>query len=102
MGTRKSQPALASNPLRLGQPRSEVTQATDFHVTSSNPLCTIKHSITRYRITLEAWQAELARIPPGRRLALQGEWRPLAELHHLAFTSAHKKILARLKAPICS
>ncbi len=89
----------------------------DFHITSAKPLCIIKHSITRYRITLEAWHAELAalngapnsaptrskkfaRNTPGRRPALQGEWRTLAQLHQLAFTSAHKKILAAIGAPI--
>jgi A/G-specific adenine glycosylase len=86
-------------------------QPNDFRVTSTKPLRTIKHSITRYRITLEAWRAELA-IPttapvsdparrestnaPGRRPALPGEWRTLTQLHLLAFTSAHKKILHTL------
>lgn len=80
--------------------------------TETKPLRTIKHSITRYRITLEAWRAELA-VParvlasdpdqslntnsPGRRPELQGEWRTLAQLHQLAFTSAHKKILGILE-----
>jgi A/G-specific adenine glycosylase len=73
--------------------------ANNFRPTTTKPLCTIKHSITRYRITLEAWRAETAHNPPGRRLTLQGEWRTLAQLHKLAFTSAHKKILARLAAP---
>jgi A/G-specific adenine glycosylase len=96
-------------------------------LTTTKPLCTIKHSITRYRITLEAWRAELVSgngapvSDPARsksaggstpdrpssvallrrveRPALHdGEWRTLAQLHKLAFTSAHKKILARLSA----
>jgi A/G-specific adenine glycosylase len=86
-------------------------QLTDFRVTAPKSLRTIKHSITRYRITLEAWRAELASSngapvsdpalsrstnPPGRRPALQGEWRTITQLHQLAFTSAHKKILANL------
>ena len=55
-------------------------------------LCTIKHSITRYRITLETH-----RIRVGRRLKLaNGVWRLPGELDALAFTSAHKKVLARL------
>jgi A/G-specific adenine glycosylase len=94
--------------------------AASFRITSTKPLCTIKHSITRYRITLEVWRAELAvgddvrslsskkqlesrhlvsykqRNEPGRRPALQGQWLTLAQLHKLAFTSAHKKILASL------
>jgi hypothetical protein len=86
-----------------------------FRIAAPKLLRTIKHSITRYRITLEAWRAELASPngapvsdparrnstnTPGRRPVLQGEWRTLAELHQLAFTSAHKKILAGLGAPI--
>jgi adenine-specific DNA glycosylase len=87
-------------------------QQNDFHTLSEKPLVVIKHSITRYRITLEAWRAELVMNPPARedarptesivkrkaRPTLQGEWRTRAELHTLAFTSAHKKILAALEA----
>ena len=86
---------------------------SNFCLISPKPLCTIKHSITRYRITLQAWRAEIASSngtptsdparsksaignTPGRRPALPGEWRTLAQLHDLAFTSAHKKIAARL------
>lgn len=68
----------------------------DFRITSEKPLRVVKHSITRYRITLEAWHADLARSTPGRWPALQCEWRTLAQLHQLAFTSAHKKILQAL------
>ena len=64
----------------------------DFHTTSSKPFCIIKHSITRYRITLEAWRAEFAEP----RIMIPGRWLTLGQLHQLAFTSAHKKILARL------
>ena len=57
-------------------------------------LGTIKHSITRYRITLEAYRVTIrqaAAIP-----ARKGRWLGLAELRELAFTSAHKQILQRL------
>ncbi len=70
-------------------------RALKLQLASPKPLCTIKHSITRYRITLEAFHAELAnpRTPPD------GHWLTLQRLHKLAFTSAHKKILARIGAP---
>jgi A/G-specific adenine glycosylase len=58
------------------------------------PLGTIKHSITRYRITLEAYQVtgcEAARIPMAK-----GRWLGRSRLEQLAFTSAHKQILRRL------
>ena len=69
-------------------------QKTDapFKIVSAKPLCTIKHSITRYRITLEAWRAELAKSSPK----ISGRWLNLSQLRKLAFTSAHKKVLARL------
>ena len=99
-----------------GAPRTDAPYQTgDFRPTFTKPLCTIKHSITRYRITLEAWRAELAdpppgapvsdparnrshaRTAPGRRPALPGVWLTPAQIHQLAFTSAHKKILAVLE-----
>jgi A/G-specific adenine glycosylase len=63
-----------------------------FRTVGDKPLCTIKHSITRYRITLEAWQAKLAR--PSNNIS--GRWLTAAQLEKLAFTSAHKKILQYL------
>jgi len=70
------------------------------------PLCTVKHSITRYRITLEAFRVQLGgrssttpknfgtrRVCPSET----GVWLTLARLRDLAFTAAHKKILTHLK-----
>jgi A/G-specific adenine glycosylase len=57
-------------------------------------LATIKHSITRYRITLEAYcvaSRQTARIPSAK-----GRWLGRSRLNQLAFTSAHKQILQRL------
>jgi len=108
----------AASKIEDGAQRTDAPyQPNDFRVTSSKPLCTIKHSITRYRITLEAWRAELAttngapvsdparsktgtRNTPGRRPALQDHWFTRARLQKLAFTSAHKKILAVIGTPI--
>ena len=61
------------------------------------PLCTIKHSITRYRITLEAYRVvsdRSARVPRGT-----GRWLDPKRLSQLAFTSAHRQILRRLEFP---
>jgi len=63
----------------------------DFRMISGRPLRVIKHSITRYRITLEAWAAKTKN---GKTQA--GNWLTPKQLHKLAFTSAHKKILAAL------
>jgi A/G-specific adenine glycosylase len=104
---RATAPQTEAGPQRTDAP----DQPNEFRVTTAKPLCSIKHSITRYRITLDAWRAELTFPPkapgsaPARskttnplgRSALPGEWRTLAQLHQLAFTSAHKKILLSLK-----
>ncbi|HEY1662879.1 MAG TPA: A/G-specific adenine glycosylase [Verrucomicrobiae bacterium] len=64
----------------------------EFAPTSLESLCSFKHSITRYRITLEAFRVKLSKdlkIPAGT-------WQTKRQLERLAFTSAHKKILAHL------
>ncbi len=54
------------------------------------PLVTVKHSITRFRITLEAFRGSLNGGPqrPGA-----GEWVGAARLRQLPFTSAHRRVL---------
>ncbi len=81
-------------------PNIEVLQGTKdvtpFRIDeTAKPLCRIKHSITRYRILLEAFPANLAEEKMTDRNL--GSWRTLPELEKLAFTSAHKKILRALK-----
>jgi A/G-specific adenine glycosylase len=97
--------------------------AKPFIIADSKPICRIQHSITRYRITLEAYRAELlgeqtagikekqprmaqiARMeneqPPireirGKKIPLPGTWKTVTELTHLPFTSAHRKICNHL------
>jgi len=57
-------------------------------LTRIEPFCTLKHSITRYRITLEAFHVRLKKAP--RRV--DGVWRTPAQMDRLAFTAAHKKL----------
>jgi A/G-specific adenine glycosylase len=84
----------AGHQVESGTRRADTSYlANDFRITLSKPLCRIKHSITRYRITLEAWRAEIAK--PSRKLT--GRWLPINQLRRLAFTSAHKKILDQLR-----
>ena len=75
------------------------------------PLCAVKHSITRYRITLEAFRVHLGgrsytsphpkRAMSGTRITRPSEkngvWLTTVQLRKLAFTAAHKKILSHLK-----
>jgi A/G-specific adenine glycosylase len=86
-----------ARPLATGAQRTDTPCQNDgFRPIAIKPLCTIKHSITRYRITLEAYRAEFTHP----RLKPDGRWLIPAQLHKLAFTSAHKKILNCLRAPI--
>jgi len=56
------------------------------------PLLTVKHSITRYRITLEAFRVQLR----NEITRPSGVWRTPAQMRRLAFVSAHRKVLGKL------
>jgi len=63
-------------------------------VTSSKPIARLRHSITRYRITLEVLSTTLpSRLQRPRAL---GDWRQLSELVEMPFSSAHRRILKAL------
>jgi A/G-specific adenine glycosylase len=68
----------------------------DFAVLDARPLFQVRHSITRYRILLEAFEARLvaSKRPPNTH------WRTLAELEKLPFASAHRRILRQLQTAI--
>jgi A/G-specific adenine glycosylase len=57
------------------------------------PFTTVKHTITRYRITLEAFAGTLNGAQPA---AGAGKWMSLARAKELSFTSAHGRVLRRL------
>lgn len=61
---------------------------------SIRPLCVFKHSITRYRITLETHHADFDADSPRPC----GKWLPLPKLMALAFTSAHRKVVNQLQS----
>jgi A/G-specific adenine glycosylase len=94
--------------------RNATRTALGFTPTELKPLCTIRHSITRYRITLEAFVVKTAApaaagegapvsdpasaSAPDRGSALPGgRWLTLRQLRRLSFPSAHRKILAHLR-----
>jgi len=62
-------------------------------LTRLQKFCTIKHTITRYRITLEVVSAE---CEVRSREKENERWLKPGELHLLPFTSAHGKILRQL------
>lgn len=88
-------------------PAASVEKLFGFAPKDVKSLCTIKHSITRYRITVEAFCVEAPSIVsarakdgealPSRCSALREQWLTLSELHKLSFPSAHKKILSSLQ-----
>lgn len=67
----------------------------DLQVADLTELCTIRHSITRYRITLRAFRASGKSKIKNQKSKM--EWLALADLDKLAFTSAHRKILQRIQ-----
>lgn len=74
--------------------RAARTLGLKFH--NARPICTVKHSITRYRMTLEAF----AVTSNGTPHHMDGVWLPHAKLDSLPFTSAHRKILGNLRFAI--
>ena len=69
-------------------PKLEAKNIFGFEPLDVRPLCTIKHSITRYRITLEAFVTRLKDSPTKTG----GLWKTPAQIQQLAFTAAHKKL----------
>ena len=57
------------------------------------PFATLKHTITRYRITLEAVCGELNGEQPR---ATAGQWIAKSQLEKLPFASAHRRVLEML------
>jgi A/G-specific adenine glycosylase len=85
-------PSLETGARASGPQRAAAAGGAGFRFRGTGPFTTIKHSITRYRITLDAHRAELA----NARAKPDGLWLSRRQLTRLAFSSAHKKILARL------
>jgi A/G-specific adenine glycosylase len=70
--------------------RHTAQQTLGLSLTHITPFTTIRHTITRYRITLIA---HTATISPTAKTPPHYQWFTLPQLQQLAFTSAHKKIL---------
>jgi A/G-specific adenine glycosylase len=60
------------------------------------PLMRLKHSITKYRISLEVFEGTTATA--SERAGLDGVWHTLESLGRLAFASAHRKILRKIES----
>jgi adenine-specific DNA glycosylase len=77
---------------RTADARTELPRV--FGVTAGlKPLLTIRHSITRNRITLEVFRMEAGSETVWAEGAV---WKSRVQMERLAFTSAHRKILVAL------
>ena len=81
--------------LRVTDPRSGTVPAAaggllGFAALDISPLITVKHSITRYRITLEAFRVKPGRSDFPKHAAV---WKTPTQMRQLAFTGAHGRIL---------
>jgi len=90
--------------LEIARPTPDLAQLARDHfgasLTRLTELRAIKHTITRYRITLQVCRATTIRrssfnVQPSM-FSSNPRWLTLAQLNELAFTSAHRKILAQL------
>jgi A/G-specific adenine glycosylase len=71
----------------------EAAASLKMKLASPEPFCVIKHSITRYRITLKAYRASLNATPAGK--PRMDRWLKWDEVDLLPLTSAHRKIFQR-------
>jgi A/G-specific adenine glycosylase len=69
--------------------------ARPFVLTESAPCCRVCHTITRYRIELTAFRAELPE--EALKNSGMGVWRTAAQMRRMPMTSAHRRILERLE-----
>lgn len=77
-----------------GDPHLACGKALSFTACSLRHLRTLQHTITRYRIQLDVFRAS---PPPNRKMSGRANrWFTRKALNRLAFTSAHKKVLANL------
>ncbi|HEY2952108.1 MAG TPA: NUDIX domain-containing protein, partial [Verrucomicrobiae bacterium] len=84
--------------IEVAEPGSNLTKLArrqlGLPVGQTKRLCVIQHSITRFRISLEARLAQ--RTKPAARHRPDGRWLLLRDLEKLAFPSAHRRILDAL------
>jgi A/G-specific adenine glycosylase len=83
----------AEGPLFVaGELAAKVREQTGIEINSGNLLATLKHGVTRYRITLECYEAK----PTGGRIRSTAEravrWLPLRELPDLPLSVTGRKL----------
>ena len=78
----------------------EVREETGFEVVPRGKLAVIKHSYTRYRVTLHAYAVRLASDPADLvlRAAQEHRWATWSQIRALAFPAGHRKLVRHLDA----
>lgn len=76
----------------------EFREETGFVVHELKKIITIKHSFTRYRITLHCYDCRLlgSRAEPVLHAAQEFRWACPEELEHFAFPAPHRRLIHRL------
>ena len=77
-----------------GDPAGVAQQHVGAKPVTLEKVCAIKHSITRYRITSEAYRLNFG--PDAKLHRLAGRWCTSKEIDALALTSAHRRIASKL------
>src|ERR1051325_10403037 len=79
-------------------PNEEVPASDRSRKVRGDLFCTVKHTITRNRITLDVFRHSAGTIDS----IPDGKWCTLKQLERLAFSSAHKQIVEKLKSSLNS
>jgi A/G-specific adenine glycosylase len=77
--------------------RGMTNPLTSWKNLEARPFTTIKHTITNNRITLQASTAEVNGEASALAKAFSAEWRALADLEQLPFSSAHGRLRSMLR-----
>jgi len=91
-------PNIDTSGLPPAHPKELLAQHYNVRARTMTALGTIRHSITRYRIILEAFHVVSNRLLPTS-LARE-TWLPFTQLDALPFTSAHRKLLGIVAADL--
>ena len=80
----------------------EYREETGFAIGDLRKIATIKHSFTRYRITLHCYHCRLqgSKTKPVLHAAQEYRWADLDELENFAFPAPHRRLINRLAGEI--
>jgi A/G-specific adenine glycosylase len=76
----------------------EYQEETGFAIHDLEKICTIRHSFTKYRVTLHCYHCSLQsrKTEPVLHAAQEYRWAPPEELETFAFPAPHRRLIKRL------